>query len=65
MWRINMEKEKYNPEKILSKPIHGWSHFAFDEDMRVSYIDDVPIYLLEEIKNSLCNKKNFLYIRFG
>lgn len=54
------EWKDYKPEKILNTPRHGWSHFVFDEDMRVSYIDDVPGCLLETIKQTIINNNGFL-----
>ena len=49
-------------EKCLSKPMHGWSQFIYHNSMRVSYIDSMPYMLLEELIDSIKNKKDFLLV---
>lgn len=44
---------------ILSKPGAGWSHFTFDEDARISYIDDFPHFLLKEATEAMNENRSF------
>ncbi len=37
----------------------GWSNFDFDENARISYIDDFPYVILEEIVDSIENNHTF------
>lgn len=45
--------------KILSTPKNGWSNFKFDKDARISYVDEMPMILLEEILQALESNKPF------
>ena len=44
---------------ILTPPLHGWSRFTFDSQAHISYIDDMPYFLLEEIINSIEENRPF------
>lgn len=47
-------------KKLLSKPWAGWAHFNCNEHMRISYIDDMPIFMLDEIVASIEEHRHFL-----
>ena len=44
---------------VLETPKYGWSELFHNERMRISYIDDAPLDMLENILFSLKNKKPF------
>ncbi len=44
---------------MLGFPNAGWSNFDFDENARISYIDDFPYVILEEIVDSIENNHTF------
>lgn len=44
---------------MLGFPNAGWSNFDFDENARISYIDDFPYVILEEIIDSIENNHTF------
>lgn len=45
--------------KILATPKAGWSRFLYNNDMRISYIDDMPNEMLEKLISSFRSKKPF------
>lgn len=51
-----MGKER---NRILRTPKAGWSKFLYHEDMRVSYIDDVPNEILDKLIASFRYKRPF------
>ena len=45
--------------KLITSPLHGWSHFTFDEKARISYVDPFPEFVLLEGIESLKENKPF------